>query len=104
MRYFILVLSLFCISVQAKDYAVVPLDVYCFNTDAIIKQLKEKFNEEPIFVGRSKLEENVMTMIFVNQATGSYTVLGVGKDVACVLDSGDNLRYRIPKALTLTQL
>ena len=100
MRY-LLFLLLFCSISYAKDteHIVVPTDVHCFKAQVLLNELKGKYGEDPIFMGKSGLEEGVMTMMFANQDTGSYTVVVAGKGIACVLDTGDNLKYRVPKAL-----
>lgn len=100
MRYFIAFLLFFTLTATAKDrnHVVIPTKIHCFKLDLILKELKEQYGEEPIFVGNSELEKST-TMMFVNQETGSYTVIGVKKQVGCVLDIGGEVRYRLPKML-----
>jgi hypothetical protein len=66
-----------------------------------LAELRNKYGEVPIFVGKSELEEDVVTMMLVNQINGSYTVLSVGKGVACILDTGGDVQYRLPKITEL---
>jgi len=96
-----LALSLLLLSFQAfaEDHVVVSTDVHCFKKDIIYKQLRDRFEEQPVFMGKSAIEEQVSTVLYVNQQTGTYTLLQVGSGVACVLDTGNNMRYRLPKTL-----
>jgi len=99
MRYFALLLTMFALLAVADDHVVVSNDIHCFKQEVIIGQLRTQFNEEPIVVGKSGIEKGATLMIYVNQQTGTFTVLTVGSGVACVLDAGDNIRYRMPRAL-----
>lgn len=77
----------------------VPAEIHCFKLETLVKQLKDKFGEEPIFLGKSELDANTMTMMFVNQEKGTYTIVGMDKNVGCVYDTGNNIKYRVPRAL-----
>jgi len=83
----------------ADDHVVVPTNVHCFKQEILYKQLRDRFEEQPVFMGKSLLEEEVSTVLYVNQQTGTYTLIQAGHGAACVLDTGNNMRYRIPKAL-----
>lgn len=89
---------------RTQDHIVVPTKIHCFKINTLLNELKTKYEEEPIFIGRSDLDKDAVTLMFVNQHTGSYTVVGAGKDIGCVLDTGDSVRYRMPKNLDNTLL
>lgn len=97
----LVLLSLILPLAQAKerDHVVIPTEIHCFKAHLILDELKLKYGEEPIFMGKSELDQDSVTMMFVNQQTGSYTILGLGKDVGCIFDTGNNIRYRMPKSL-----
>jgi len=99
MRCLALLLTMFALSAQADDHVIVTNDIHCFKKEVIIGQLREQFEEEPIFVGKSGIEQGATLVIYVNQQTGTYTVLTTGSGVACVLDAGNNIRYRMPRVL-----
>jgi len=100
MRYLALLLTMFTLlAVAADDHVIVTNDVHCFKKDVMLSQLRNQFEEEPIFVGKSGIEQGATLVIYVNQQTGTYTVLTMGSGVACVLDAGNNTRYRMPRAL-----
>ena len=104
MRYLIAFLLLLSLTATARDrvyrdHSVVPTDIHCFKLNLLLKELRENFGEEPIFVGKSEQTQKSTTMMFVNQETGSYTVIGVKKEMGCILDTGGEVRYRMPKSL-----
>jgi hypothetical protein len=101
MRKLLLVLLLALPLAQAKerDHVVIPTDIHCFKINMLIDELKLKYGEEPIFMGKSELDKESVTMIFANQQTGSYTIVGLGKYIGCVFDTGNDIHYRMPKVL-----
>lgn len=99
MRLLLICLLLLTSPAFARDHIVLPMELHCFKADILIKQLRDGYGEDPIFVGKSELDGDAVTMMFVNQQTGSYTVVAMGKVIGCVLDTGNNVRYRMPKIL-----
>lgn len=102
MRYFSILLLLFFTSTFAKstnkNHTVIPVKIHCFKIEILLDELKS-YGEDPIFIGSSGVDKDSVTMMFVNQQTGSYTIVGMGKDIGCVYDTGNNVRYRMPKVL-----
>jgi hypothetical protein len=84
---------------KEKDHIVLKTNIDCFKAPVLIAQLRDKFGEEPIFIGKSLMEEETATFMFVNQESGSYTIVTGNQDVMCVYDSGNQMRYRLPKAI-----
>lgn len=83
----------------APEKTIIKMDLYCFKSEVLISDLKNNHGEEPIVMGKSVLEEGITTMVFVNQNTGSYTVVGMGHGIGCVYDTGNKVKYRFPKAM-----
>jgi hypothetical protein len=100
---FLLLLSLTAYS-KEKNHTIISTDIHCFKLETILKELKSSYGEEPIFVGKSSLEDGVITAVYVNQFTGSYTVLETSPKIGCVLSTGNDMRYRMPKSLENTVL
>jgi hypothetical protein len=99
MRRLAILLLLLGTQVLADDHVVVSTEVHCFKKDILYRQLRDQFEEQPVFIGKSHLEEEVSTILYVNQQTGTYTLVQTGNGIACILDTGNNMRYRIPRAL-----
>lgn len=100
MRKLPILLALLAPLAFAKDEsAVVTMDVYCFKFSALKKELENRYGEDPIVIGKSSLEKGAATIVYVSQETGSYTIVESDGEVGCVLASGTNVRYRMPKSL-----
>ena len=82
-----------------NGHVIVDAEVHCFTYKSLIKDLKEKYHEDPVFAGESGFEAQTSTVVFINQETGSYTIITTDQKIACILDVGDSARYRLPKAL-----
>lgn len=61
-----------------------------------MKDLKEKYGEEPMVMGVEGTMEDVGMGVYINRETGSYTVVEFDREAACVLSFGKNVRYRFP--------
>mgnify|MGYP003336822734 CR=1 FL=1 len=104
MRRTLLLLLLLPLLALSKDkssdgHIVVHTDVHCFKYQVAMSDLKDKYGEEPIFIGKSDLETGTVVMMFVNQQQGTYTVITTDKNIACILDVGNQVIYRMPKNL-----
>lgn len=100
MRRLLLLLSLMPILSFAQDgHVVVQPDIHCFLYKSAVDSLKNKYGEEPVFIGKSDIELDTVTMMFINQETGSYTVITTDRKIACIMDMGSQVIYRLPKAL-----
>lgn len=100
MNRLLLFLSLIPFLVNAQEgHIVIQTEVHCFLYKSAIESIKNKYGEEPIFVGKSSMDSGTVTMMLVNQETGSYTILTTDRRIACLLDLGDQVIYRIPRDL-----
>lgn len=100
MRRLTVALTLFLVQLAyAKERIAIPTNIYCFKAEVLLKDLKDDYGEEPIVIGKSDIDKDATTMMFVNQQTGSFTVITVGNGIGCVLDTGNTVRYRMPKLL-----
>lgn len=70
--------------------------VVCFPLKVLMKDLKEKYGEEPMVMGVEGTMEDVGMGVYINKETGSYTVVEFDREAACVLSIGKNVRYRFP--------
>lgn len=98
--------ALFVTSTSAKDKTVKPVTVekqiVCFPIKTLLKDLKVKYGEELMIVGQSSEMSNVVTAVYVNRETGTYTVIEMDDEAGCVISLGDKVHYRFPKiGLTL---
>jgi hypothetical protein len=71
--------------------------VVCFPIKTLLKDLYNKYGEEPMVVGVDGNMEEVGMALYVNRETGSYTVIEFDSEAGCILSVGRNVRYRFPK-------
>jgi len=61
--------------------------VVCDNVQKVIKALGENYEEKPIWMASG---ENTKFSLFVNQSTGSWTIIQFTSEVACILGVGND--------------
>lgn len=71
--------------------------IMCFDTKTFLKQIKEKYGEEPMIIGKTSGVSGVVTSVYINKETGSFTIAEIDKEAACVISVGTEVRYRYPK-------
>lgn len=94
--------SVICASLVAASVAtasepvMVPTEVMCASTEMILNGIKEKYNEDLLFLGGPSPAENEnnFTTLFVNKDTGTWTILLTNKKekITCVLASGETFQ------------
>ena len=72
--------------------------IMCFPLKTLLKDLKNKYREEPMIVGKTSGVNKVVTAFYVNLETGSYTVIEMDDEAGCVISVGTEVHYRIPKS------
>jgi hypothetical protein len=93
-----LALSLFVTVTFARDKGVkTDKPVMCFPVKNFLKDLKDKYGEEPMLVGATTNMDDVGVSVYINKDTGTYTIFEFDTEAACVLSVGKNIRYRLPK-------
>lgn len=100
----IIVALLLTISCTAYAGKMVEADkpIMCFDTPTFLKQIKSKYGEEPMIIGKTTGVKDVATAVYINRDTGSFTVVEIDNEAACVISVGTEVRYRFPKSnLTL---
>ena len=98
MRLLTLVL-LFCLysTSNAQDAIKSDKPVSCFPTSSLLSTLKETYNEEPIILGQHAEYKDTITAVYVNLMAGTYTVIEMDKNIACIVSIGTELQLRKPK-------
>ena len=96
-------LALFVSGTSAKDKPImVDKQVICFPIKNLLKDLKDKYGEEPMIFGQHSAMDDVVTAVYINKDTGTYTVIEMDDEAGCIVSLGTNVRYRFPKlGLTL---
>lgn len=84
----ILALALLTITQTTYAQQTVPHQLICDNTAKMTKTIREDFAEIPYWQGQS-LQKGLMTTLYINKSTGSWTLAIGNKDYTCILDAGE---------------
>jgi hypothetical protein len=99
MSKFILAFLLMIVSVaHAEKMVEADKPILCFDTKSFLKQIKNKYGEEPMIIGKTAGVKDVATAFYINRDTGSFTVVEIDAEAACVISTGTEARYRLPKS------
>jgi hypothetical protein len=89
----------------AASYAQKPVEtnkkIVCFPVKVLMKDLKDKYGEEPMVMGTTSNMSDVAMALYLNKETGSYTIIEFDREAACVISIGKDVRYRFPKTGTM---
>lgn len=93
----LLMAFLFCLtsSIVNAQSVEVKKTVVCDNTQAVIKSLMEQYKEKPMWVARNPLED-ARYALFINSEKGTWTLLQMNTEIACVIGVGSESRLLIP--------
>jgi len=98
-----LLLSLTLLTAQAKSpEEVVTTDISCYNTDELMKFLREDYKEYPIAMGITNDRANSTMSIWVSPRDKSWTILATKQQISCVIGTGiefDFVPYKKEKQL-----
>jgi hypothetical protein len=92
----ILALSAVCASATDKPVKV-DKEILCFPVKGLLKDLKDKYGEELMVIGKHSVMEDVVTAVYINRETGTYTIIEMDYEAACVISIGTDVHYRSPK-------
>lgn len=69
--------------------------VICDKTELVLKVLRERHGETPVWIGTGNEEPRSNYVLMINRDTASWTLLQYNPDVACVLGSGEGFRINL---------
>lgn len=70
----------------------ITTQLYCDDTEAIVKSLKDTHHEEPFLLGiANDLAESLMTF-WLNPVTKSWTILATKDNISCVVGVGNKIQ------------
>lgn len=94
---YLLVLLMIATSVYAQGPIKADKQVICFPIKTLQKDLFNKYGEEPMFIGKHSAMDRVITAVYLNPDTGTYTVVEMDDEAGCIISIGTNAQYRLPK-------
>lgn len=93
----VLFLVSFAAHAQDEEGFEVVKPLMCFPSKFLIDVLTNKLNEELVIVAKSDVHEGVLVAVFINTKTNTMTVIETDSINACVLGSGNKLKFVFPK-------
>lgn len=81
---------IFVALMAVADPAPLQGQFYCNTFQVLDKILRQEYKEEPRILGRGNKNTSTMAL-YINTETGSYTMVIVFPDKACVIDVGSQL-------------
>jgi len=85
----ILLLSLTLLTAQAKSpEEVVTTEISCYDTDELMKILREDYKEYPIAMGITNDRANSTMSIWVSPRNKSWTITATKQSISCIVGAG----------------
>ena len=89
MKYWILSIALYAGTTAAGELA--TRDMYCDDTKTITKELKDKYNEIPVIIGKTDDVAGSLMTVWTNPVNESWTIVATKDDFSCIVGSGVKL-------------
>ncbi len=70
---------------------VVSRDMYCDDTKVIVAQLRDKYKEMPVIVGKVDDEAKSVMTIWMHPVEETWTIVATNKDYSCIIGVGEKL-------------
>ena len=85
---------LFCLtsSIAYAQAFQIQKPIICDSTQKIIRSLVENYNEKPVWTGKDARDDSRYSL-FINNKTGTWTLLQMTPEVACILGVGDESKF-----------
>lgn len=89
MRYSIL-LTLLCINTAVAGEIAIR-ELFCDDTKKITTDLRDKYNEIPVVVGKTDDVAGSIMTLWTNPSSDSWTIVATKGDYSCIVGTGDKL-------------
>ena len=76
--------------IQSNAGEMVPTEMYCSTTKELAKDLKDKYKEVPLLVGKTIDEAKSVMSFWVNPETKSWSIIATKGDYSCLVGAGEN--------------
>lgn len=96
----ITVAFLFCLTSSIANAQAFQINkpIICDETKKVIEALNESWNEKPIWVAQDGVDKSRYAL-FINQKTGTWTMLQFTPEIACILGVGDKSKLILGDAI-----
>lgn len=70
--------------------------ILCDNAQVMIKSLTEQYNEKPVWTAKNP-QDDTRFSLFLNEKAGTWTLLQMTPEVACILGVGEDSKFYLGK-------
>ena len=89
MKNWILLIALYAGTIFAGELA--TREMYCDDTKTITKDLRDKYNEIPVVIGKVDDVAGSLMTLWTNPNNESWTIVATKDDYSCIIGSGTKL-------------
>lgn len=75
--------------IQGNAGEMVATEMYCSTTKELIKDIKEKYKESLVVVGKTSDEAQSIMTIWVNSETKSWSIIATKGEYSCLVGAGE---------------
>lgn len=95
MKKFLALITLLCASQWSHaERFTIQHPMICDDVEIVMKELREKYKESPIWTGKMSTQQDNLAWVLVNDETLSWTVIMTTDKVACVVTVGEGFRQK----------
>lgn len=87
----ILTLSIALFAGTSLAGELIQRDMYCDDTKTITKELRDKYNEIPVVIGKVDDVAGSLMTIWMNPSNETWTIVATKGDFSCIVGSGEKL-------------
>jgi hypothetical protein len=73
--------------------------VVCDDASTMIPYIKEKYDEEPIWIGGDGTDSQYAITVNLKTETWSMIQFSIEKNISCLIDSGTGFKFKLPTML-----
>lgn len=69
----------------------IPRDMYCDDTKIITEELRDKYSEIPVVIGKTDDVAGSLMTLWTNPINESWTIIATKGDYSCIIGTGEKL-------------
>lgn len=89
MKYWTLLIALYAGTTTAGEF--IPREMFCDDTKTITQELKDKYNEIPVVIGKTDDIAGSLMTLWTNPVSESWTIVATSGDYSCIIGTGEKL-------------
>ena len=70
----------------------VPIEILCDDTKIISEELRDKYNEIPVVMGKTNDVAGTIMTLWTNPISNTWTIVATKNETSCIVGTGEKLR------------